>query len=159
MQMTEQDAEDLFRQINSILGEHGLTWLANEIVAEAAEGKASPKILSVQGPIKAVFSDDEIPARPARRKTEFTHVRALTSKEKMDLSIKALRAIVISSGRMLPEVLQTLNAPHGATISFVSETDAPPTVLSETEASQFSSAAIRLDEQLRALGEEVNRGS
>ena len=156
--MTEQDAEDLFHQINTILRNHGLTWLATEIAAEAAEGRASPKMLSVQDHIDAVFSD-ELPARPARRKTEFTHVRALTSKEKMDVSIKALRAIVVSSGKILPEILRTLNAPHGPAISFVSEADASPTVLAEIEASHFSSAAIRLDEQLRALSEEVRRGS
>jgi len=156
--MTEQDAEDLFHRINMILRDHGLAWLATEIAAEAAEGKATPKMLTIQEPISRVFLD-ETPVRPTRRKTEFTHVRELRSKEKMDVSIKALRAIVVSSGKILPEVLQTLNAPHDATISFVSETDSPTTVLSETEARQFSSGAIRLDEQLTALSEEVRRGS
>jgi hypothetical protein len=158
MQMTEQEAESLFHHINSILREHGLAWLATEIAAEVAEGRASPKMLSVRDPVDILFSD-EIPARPARRRTEFTHVRALTSREKMDVSIKALRAIVVSSGKILPEILQTLNAPHGATISFVSEADSPSTVLSETDARQFSLAAMRLNEEIGALSEEVRRGS
>ena len=157
--MTEQDAEDLFNRINTILREHGLTWLAAEIAAEAAEGRASPKRLSVQEGFDPAFLE-EMPVRPARRKkTEFTHVRPLTSKEKMDVSIKALRAIVVSSGKILPEILRTLGDPHGGTISLVSETDSPSTVLSENEARQFSSAAIGLNEQLRTLSEEVRRGS
>jgi hypothetical protein len=155
--MTEHDAEDLFIRINSILREHGLTWLANEIAAEAAEGKASPKMLAIQD-FDPEFLE-EMPVRPARRKTEFTHVRPLTSKEKMDVSIKALRAIIVSSGKMLPEILRTLDTPHGATISFVSEADIPPTILSEIEATRFSSATEELDEELEALSEEVRRGS
>src|SRR5262249_11076424 len=69
--MTEQDAEDLFIRINTFLRERGLTWLATEIAAEAAEGKASPKMLAVQEHFETVFPD-EIPSRPTRHKTEFT---------------------------------------------------------------------------------------
>jgi len=156
--MTEQDAEDLFHRLNMILRDHGLAWLATQIAAEAAEGRASPKMLSVQEHFDSLFLD-EAPARRARRKTEFTHVRPLTSKEKMDVSIKALRSVVVSSGTILPEILRTLIAPHGATISFVSETDTLPTILSEIESNQFASAVARLDELLRALSEEVRRDS
>jgi hypothetical protein len=158
MHMTDQEAEDLFHRINTILRNRGLTWLATQIAAEAAEGRASPKMLSVREYIDS-RSSDEMPSRTARRKTEFTHVRELTSKEKVVVSIKALRAIVVSSGNLLPEILGRLNSPHGATISFVSETESPPTVLSERDASQFSSGVLGLDEQLRALDEEVSRGS
>ena len=87
-------------------------------------------------------------------KTEFTHVRPLTSKEKMDVSIKALRAIIVSSGKMLPEILRTLDTPPGATISFVSEADIPPTILSEIDSTKFSSAAEELDEELEALSKD-----
>jgi hypothetical protein len=156
--MTEQDAEELFQQINIILRNIGLTWLATQIAAEAAEGRASPKMVSVEEHIDTGLFD-EMPTRPARRKTEFTHVRPLTSKEKVDVSITALRAIIVSSGKILPEVLGTLNAAHAATISFASETDSAPTVLTEIEASRVSRAVLGLDEQLRSLIEEVHRGS
>jgi hypothetical protein len=156
--MTDEEAEALFQKINNILRRQGLPWLAAEIAGEAAEGQASPKMLSVQEYADNILFD-ETAARQTRRKTEFTHVRALTPREKIGVSIKALRAIIVSSGKILPEVINTLNAPNGATISFVSETDIPPTVLSDSESRRFSLEVIRLDQELQALGKEASDGS
>jgi hypothetical protein len=158
--MTEQEAEDLFVQINAMLRDRGLTWLASEIVGEAAEGRASPKILTVQEHLDVAFTLDETPPRRTRRqKSEFTHVRPLTSKEKLGVAINALRSIIASSANMLPEVMHTLNAGNGMTISFASETDVPTIVVSQADASRYSSAAVELDRRLQALIKEVSSGS
>jgi hypothetical protein len=156
--MTEQEAEDLFVRIDAMLRDRGLIWLASEIVGEAAEGRASPKMLTVQEH-PDVLSLDEIAQRRTRRKTEFTHVRPLTSKEKVGVAINALRSIIASSASMLPEVMHTLNAADGMTISFVSKTDVPTIVVSQADASRYSSAAIELDRRLQALIEEVSSDS
>ena len=156
--MTEEEAEALFVEINTILRKQGLAWLANEIAGEASEGRASPKMLSVHEHTDVSFLEDTV-SRPTRRKTEFTHVRPLTSKEKIGVSIKALRAILVSSGKILPEIIHTINATDDATISFVAETDSSSTISSETEAARFSLAATVLDHQLRNLEQEVGHGS
>jgi hypothetical protein len=156
--MTEEDAEQLFNHINIMLRNNQLIWLADQIAAETADGRASQKLLSVQDDFD-IFTIDETPSRSSRRRTEFTHVRPLTSKEKIDVSIKALRAIIVSSGQILPKILDTIDAPSETTVTFVSETDAPVTTLSDVEAAQFGAAAANLDGQLNVVGEEVHRGS
>jgi hypothetical protein len=156
--MTEEDAEELFNHINLILRNHQLIWLADQIATEAADGRASQKLLSVQDDFDT-FVVDEIRPRFTRRRTEFTHVRPLTSKEKVDVSIKSLRSILVSSGQILPKVLETIVASPEVTFTFVSETDAPVTTLSEADAARFSAAATSLDGQLNVVVEEVHRGS
>jgi hypothetical protein len=75
------------------------------------------------------------------------------------VAINALLSIIASSASMLPEVMHTLNAGNGTTISFVSETDVPTIVVSQADASRYSSAAVELDRRLQALIEEVSSGS
>jgi hypothetical protein len=151
--MTDDEANELSATLTDILRSRGLSWLAEEIAGEIAEGKASRKMLTVQE--YGDTSTEDISHR-AKRRTEFTHVRALTPKEKIEVSLKALRAIVVSSAEILPEVTRTLDFPKAATISFVSETDAAPTVLHENDPGRFSSAARELDELLSRLDREVH---
>jgi hypothetical protein len=134
--MTEEEAEEAFLKINSTLRERGLGWLADQIAGEAAEGQASTKMLSVQEYADAVAFDGP-PSKPKKRRTEFTHVRPLTSKEKLGVSIKALRAIIVSSGKILPEVADTLGAAKGTTFSFVSDADTRSTTLSDRQRPLF----------------------
>jgi hypothetical protein len=154
-QMTEEEAEEAFSRINSTLRECGLAWLADQIAGEAAEGRASTKILSVQEYAEVTL--DDLVAKPRKRKTEFTHVRPLTSKEKLSVSIMALRAIIVSSGKILPAVADTLGA-KGATFSFVSDAETSSITLPDYQRPLFSSAAIVLEERLQTLTHEVNDG-
>ncbi|WP_426612230.1 hypothetical protein [Bradyrhizobium sp. McL0616] len=152
--MTEDEAEEAFSRINSTLRENGLAWLADQIAGEAAEGRASTKILSVQE--YAELALDGPVAKPKKRKTEFTHVRPLTSKEKLSVSITALRAILVSSGKILPAVSDTLGATNIATFSFASDADTSSTSLLAAQRPRISAAAIVLDERLQALMHEVD---
>jgi hypothetical protein len=152
--MTEEEAEEAFSRINSTLREYGLAWLADQIAGEAAEGRASTKILSVQEYAEVTL--DGPVTKPRKRRTEFTHVRPLTSKEKLGISIEALRAIVVSSGKILPNVADTLGAAKGASFSFVSDADTSSTTLSDRQRPLISSAAIVLEERLKALTHEVD---
>jgi hypothetical protein len=151
--MTEDEAEEAFSRINSTLREYGLAWLADQIAGEAAEGRASTKILSVQE--YAELALDGPVAKPRKRKTEFTHVRPLTSKEKLSVSITALRAIIVSSGKILPTVADTLGAGKGVTFSFASDADTSSITLPAGQRPRISSAAIVLGERLQALTHEV----
>jgi hypothetical protein len=155
--MTEDEAEEAFSRINSTLREYGLAWLADQIAGEAAEGRASTKILSVQE--YAELSLEGPAARPRKRRTEFTHVRPLTSKEKLSVSITALRAIIVSSGKILPTVANTLGAGKAVTFSFASDADINLTTLPANQRPRISSAAIVLDERLQALKHEVGDGA
>jgi hypothetical protein len=156
--MTEDEAEEAFSRINSTLRDSGLAWLADQISGEAAEGRASTKILSVQEYVEAPLVEGPV-AKTRKRKTEFTHVRPLTSKEKLSVSITALRAIIVSSGKILPEVANTLEAANRATFSFVSDADTSSTRLPADQRPRISSAAIVLDERLQALTHEVDDGA
>ena len=156
--MTEDEAEEAFSRINFTLRESGLAWLADQIAGEAAEGRASTKILSVQEYAEKPLIEGSA-AKPRKRKTEFTHVRPLTSKEKLNVSITALRAIIISSGKILPEVSRTLGAANRATFSFVSDADTSSIRLPADERPRISAAANVLDERLQALTHEVDDGA
>jgi hypothetical protein len=156
--MTEEEAEEAFSRINTTLREYGLAWLADQIAGEAAEGRASTKILSVQEYADVPLVEGPV-AKPRKRKAEFTHVRPLTSKEKLNVSITALRAIIVSSGKILPDVSETLGAAEKATFSFVSDADTSSIRLPADQRPRISSAAIVLDERLQALTHEVDNGA
>jgi len=157
--MTEDEADEAFLRINSTLRDSGLSWLADQIAGEAAEGRASTKILSVQEYVEGPLVEGPVVAKTRKRKTEFTHVRPLTSKEKLSVAITALRAIVVSSGKILPEVANTLEAANRATFSFVSDADTSSTRLPADQRPRISSAAIVLDERLQALTHGVDDGA
>src|SRR3954465_10200907 len=144
--MTEEEAEEAFSRINTTLREYGLAWLADQIAGEAAEGRASTKILSVQEYADVPLVEGPV-AKPRKRKTEFTHVRPLTSKEKLSVSVTALRAIIVSAGKILPEVAKTVETADRVTFSFVSDADTSSIRLPADQRPRISSAAIVLDER------------
>lgn len=155
--MTDEEGEELFLEINRILREGGLNWLAAEIEAEAAEGRPAPKMLSVFEEYDSDAPSAGKMRRPTRRREEFTHVVPFTSKEKLEISIEALRAIVLSAPAILEELKHTLTGGDHFTVSFVSETDQPRTTISDVQAAPLTAASAELRRLLDSLSTEVKR--
>lgn len=155
--MTESEAEEFYQNLVTALRKQSLDWLATQIEMEVAEGKTTPKLLTVFESYDGDLSVERDAAKGRSRRVEFAHVQPFTSQEKLEILIQAVRTIVVSSGKIFSELHMDQRLGAYQSISFVSEAGVESLELSSSQMIPMTAAADQLEQLLNKLDSEVSR--
>lgn len=113
--MTEEQATDIYEGLVSLLGEHGLSWVIDEVHAAVTEGKT--EVNESKSP-----QDEGLLFAHRRRRTGVGYVqRDWTNQERLALLINAIEAAVCGPALITSDLLEVVPAWSNHSLAFAAD--------------------------------------